>query len=143
MEFNIGDRVRIKKYQDLHEQIGRGCAKLCGKEGVVIDTLWSGSKGTIYKIHVDGYDRPSSIDFPATAIDLVKDLDKKSYAYEFEILDNVVVAKFYEVGEDHKTEIARGHGHIIHEGEPGIAQAASYALKRIYHKITEGTVCHR
>jgi hypothetical protein len=80
MEFNIGDRVRIKRYEDLPEALGRGCAKLCGKDGEIIDKLWSGAKGcTVYKIHLDGYDRPSSIDFPSNAIDLVSELDKKSY----------------------------------------------------------------
>lgn len=141
MEFNIGDRVRIKRYEDLPESLGRGCAKLCGKDGEIIDKLWSGANGcTVYKIHLDGYDRPSSIYFPSNAIDLVSELDKKSYAYEFQYLDNVVVAKFYELGDDYKEEIARGHGHIIHEGKIGIAQAASYALKKILQKLSENNL---
>ena len=111
---------------------------MCGKDGEIVDKLWSGAKGcTIYKIHFDGADRPSSVDFISQSIDLISELDKKAYAYEFDYLDNVVVAKFYEIGEDHKTEIARGHGHIIHEGAVGIAQAASYALKKIMQKISE------
>jgi hypothetical protein len=138
MEFNIGDRVRVRRYEDLPKSLGRGCAKLCGKDGEIIDKLWSGAKGcTVYKIHLDGCDKPSSIDFPSNAIDLVSELDKKSYSYEFEFLDKVVVARFYELGDDYKTEIAKGHGHIIHEGEVGIAQAASYALKKILHTLTE------
>lgn len=138
MEFNIGDRVRIKRYEDLPEELGRGCCKLCGKDGEVIDKLWSGAKSrTVYKIHLDGYDRPSSIDFPSNAIDLVSELDKKTYSYEFEFLDKVVVARFYELGDDYKTEIAKGHGHIIHDGEIGIAQAASYALKKILQNLNE------
>ena len=140
MEFNIGDRVRVKHYEDLPVQMhGRGgMARLCGKDGEIVDKLWSGAKGcTVYKIHFDGCDRTSSIDFPTKAIDLISELDKKTYQYEFAYLDNVVVAKFYEIGEDYKTEIARGHGHIIHEGELGIAQAASYALKKIHQKLSE------
>lgn len=139
MEFNIGERVRIKHYDDLPEQMkNRGIARSCGKDGEIVDKLWSGAKGcTVYKILFDGTTRPSSIDFPAKAIDLISELCKKTYGYEFCYLDNVVVAKFYEIGEDYKTEIARGHGHIIHEGEVGIAQAASYALKKIHQKLTE------
>ena len=57
------------------------------------------------------------------------------YCHEFEYLDNVVVAIFYEIKGEVKTEIARGHGHIIHEGTIGIAQASSYAVKRIYQKL--------
>ena len=138
MEFNIGDRVRIKKYQDLPKELGRGCAKLCGKEGEIMDKLRSSAKGyTVYKICFDGCGHPSSIDFPAAALDLAKDVDKKTYSYEFEILENVVIARFYETSNDRKVELKRGHGHIIHEGELGIAQAASYALKKIYHKLSE------
>jgi hypothetical protein len=139
MNFNIGDRVRVKCYKDLPEHMkSRGMARLCGKDGEIVDNLWSGAKGcTVYKILFDGSARDSSVDFPAEAVDLIYELDKKAYTYEFTYLDNVVAAKFCEIGEDYKTEIARGHGHIIHEGEVGIAQAASYALKMIYKKILE------
>jgi hypothetical protein len=113
-------------------------SRLCGKDGEIVDKLWSGAKGcTVYKIHFDGADRSSSIDFLTKAIDLVSELDKKTYGYEFDFLNNVVVARFYEYGADSKTEIAKGHGHIIHEGAVGIAQAASYALKKINLKLSE------
>lgn len=58
-----------------------------------------------------------------------------AYTYELEHLDNLVVARFYEVSGEAKTELARGHGHVIHEGAVGVAQAASYALKKIYEKL--------
>ena len=60
-----------------------------------------------------------------------------AYSIEFEFLDNLVQAFFYEITENEKVELARGHGHIIHRGALGIAQAASYALKRIYHDLEE------
>jgi len=139
MEFNIGDRVRVKSYEDIPEQIkSRGVSRLCGKDGEIVDKLWSGAKGcTVYKIFFNDAVRTSTIDFPSEAIDLISELDKKTYSYEFSYLDNVVVAKLFEIREESKTEIARGHGHIIHEGEIGIAQAASYALKKIYQKLSE------
>lgn len=142
MEFNIGDRVRVKNYEDLPEQMrNQGSARLCGKDGEIVDKLWSGAKGcTVYRLQIDGAMRQSSIDFPPQAIDLISELDKKTYGYEFDILDNVVVAKFYEIGDDYKTEVERGHGHIIHEGQTGIAQAASYALKKIYQKLSENNL---
>jgi hypothetical protein len=90
----------------------------------------------LYKIHLDGYPKVSSVDFLEDSIDLISELEKKTYRYEIDVLDNVVVAVLYEVGDDYKTEIARGHGHIIHEGEVGVAQAASYALKKIYQKFS-------
>ena len=137
MDFNIGDRVRIKRYEDISD-IGKYWGWLCGKNGEIVDKLWSGAKGcAIYKIHIDGYDKPSSIDFPETAIDLVQEIEKVSYDYQFEYLDNVVVARLYKVTETSRTEIAKGHGHIIHDGAEGIAQAASYALRKIYFNIAE------
>ena len=36
-----------------------------------------------------------------------------TYRYEFEYLENLVVARLYEIDEDdNETEIGRGHGHI-------------------------------
>ena len=40
-----------------------------------------------------------------------------------------------EVTEDSKSSLAKGHGHMIHEGELGVAQAASYACKRLYESL--------
>lgn len=137
MELNIGDLVMVKSYEQLPGSIkNRSLGKLCGKRGVVVDKLWSDAKEcTLYKLQIDGYDNPSSVDFPEQSLERI--CGKKEYSYEFSYLDNVVVAILYELGADSKTEIARGHGHIIHEGAAGIAQAASYALKRIYLKIAE------
>jgi hypothetical protein len=56
------------------------------------------------------------------------------------VADNVVIAVLYAVVGDTKTEIARGHGHIMHEGVLGIAQASSYALKRIYMDLNGGSI---
>lgn len=139
MDFNIGERIRVKNFKELPEQMQtKGVARLCGKDGEIVDKLWSGAKGCyIYRIKFDGYSTNSSVDFVGKAIDLISELDKKAYAYEFDYLDKVVVAYLYEIGENSKTEIARAHGHIIHEGAIGVAQAASYALKKIYQKIIE------
>jgi hypothetical protein len=52
-----------------------------------------------------------------------------------DIAENVVIASLYEVCDPNMRPIAKGHGHIIHEGELGIAQAASYACMRLYKSI--------
>lgn len=57
------------------------------------------------------------------------------YYHEIEYLENVVLVILYEATEDGPVEIARGHGHIIHEGAKGITQATSYALKKIWYKM--------
>ena len=66
--------------------------------------------------------------------------DNVTYCHEFDYLENVVVARFYEIRNDVKTEIGRGHGHIIHEGAIGIAQASSYALKRLFENLNGGSL---
>lgn len=141
MEFNIGERVRIRAYEDMPEGIrNKGVARNSGKDGEIVDKLWSAAKDCMcYHIKLDGMAVVSNVMYTEGMFDRVSDLASKvSYVYEFDYLENVVVARFYEVGEDHKTEIARGHGHIIHEGVLGIAQASAYALKRIMYKIEGG-----
>ena len=136
-EFQIGDRVRVKEYSDIPEGLRtKGVARLHGCVGTIVDKLYSeGNQGYVYSIQLDDYEVKSKKMWRA---EMLEPCDEEvSYGFEFEYLDNVVVAIFYEYGEDSKTEIARGHGHIIHEGAVGIAQAASYALKRLYFKMTD------
>lgn len=56
---------------------------------------------------------------------------------------NLTLVIEYESGRiegDEKTEIGRGHGHIIHSGAFGVAQAAAYALKRIAANLDGGYI---
>lgn len=137
MDFYIGDRVRVRPFERIPEEIrNRGLGKSAGREGEIVDIMNSVAKNcTVYKIHFDGDAHCSRTEFPAGTFDLVSDLEAPSYTYEFEYLENLVVARLYEVTEDGKTEIAKGHGHIFHDGVNGFAQAASYALKKIYYKL--------
>lgn len=134
MEFNIGERIRIRAYEDMPESVrDKGAARGSGKDGEIIDKLWSAARDCmVYRIQFDGVPYASKTLFSEGQFDRISDLMRVSYVYEFDNCDNVVIAIFYEVDRDgNKTEIARGHGHIIHEGALGIAQASSYALKRI------------
>lgn len=139
MEFNIGERVKIKSYWDIPEEArNKGIAKVTNTEGEIVDKLYSEAKGcTVYRIHLDGYDRPSKCDFVEGSFDLV---GGGEYFYEFEYLENLVVARLYEIKDGEKVEIAKGHGHIFHDGAYGIAQAASYALKRICEDLNGGSL---
>lgn len=133
-EIKIGDRVKVKEYYDLPEEFqSRGFARLCGEIGTVEDKFYSeGQKCHLYSIQFDNYATSKKL----WKAEMLESVDEDvSYAYEFDYLDNVVVARLYELREDSKTEIARGHGHIIHEGVMGIAQAASYALRKIFYQI--------
>ena len=141
VNYQIGDRVRVRDYEDFPEHMkNSACAKVAGKEGEIIDVLWShGNNCTFYKIQLDGYDRPSKVNYIEGSFDLIEEEEQaaKTYTYEFDYLDTVVTARLYEVDGDTKTQIAIGHGHIIHDGALGIAQAASYALKRIWLSLEE------
>jgi hypothetical protein len=142
MEFNIGERARIRRYEDMSDSVKhKGIAKNAGNDGEIVDKLWSAARDQmVYRIQFDGFDRYSKTDFVEGTFDRISDLKaRKTYTYEFDFLENVTVARLYEVDEDgNKTEIAKGHGHLIHDGALGIAQSASYALKRIYQDLNGG-----
>jgi hypothetical protein len=143
MEFNIGERVRIRRYEDMPDSVKhKGIAKNSGNDGEIVDKLWSAARDCmVYRIQFDDNSRVSKTDFDEGTFDRIEDLMEVTYAHEFEYLDNVVIGIFYEVDQDgNKTEIARGHGHIIHEGALGIAQASAYALKKLYEKMNGGKV---
>ena len=150
-EFDIGDRVRIKDYTEISDtnkakviketpyKWNQGKARLSGEEGLIVDKLYSEAHSRfIYFVHFDGYEKTSHAQFDAESLELIKD-EPITYCHEFEYLENVVLCKFYEVKGDTKTELIRGHGHILHEGALGIAQASAYALKKIWLKM-EGKV---
>lgn len=61
------------------------------------------------------------------------------YWHEITYLDNVVLVVLYEATETGPVELARHHGHILHKGAKGIAQATGYAMKRIWEQMKEGT----
>ena len=54
---------------------------------------------------------------------------------KIDIARNIVIATLYEDYDTIKKPLRRGHGHIIHDGELGIAQAASYACRRLYESL--------
>lgn len=136
-KFTIGDRVRVRPYSELPEEAKtKSTAPLCGKDGEIVDIVYSNAQHHLYYvIHLDGYDKPSAKMFTDDCLDLVQEEVPATYRYDFDYLENVVVAKFIEVRDGNETELARGHGHIIHEGALGIAQAASYACRQIWGKM--------
>lgn len=144
MNFNIGDRVRVLEYKDIPEGIRhKGYGKNVGMEGEIVDILWSNYRESyVYRIQFDGCNEPSRTDFIEGSFELIPEEDKPAYSYEFEFLENMVVARLYETKGDSKTEIANGHGHIIHDGIIGLTQAASWAIKKVYETVNGGTIDH-
>lgn len=121
--FKVNDHVRMKA--------------LAALTGTITDKFVSVSGGeTIYGFKSDD----AKIKRLVLESEIEHYEEPLSYRHEFEYLDTAVVAKFFEIRGKHETEIARGHGHIIQEGALGIAQASSYALKKLYEKLNGGKV---
>ena len=111
-------------------KIGQAVQTAEGKDrGKVVDILRSEvTEVTFYRVvlDIDGRAVPRLVD--EGSLEAVKEFDYDSVHIEFSIDPTIVVARMY-VGNK---EVARGHGHMIHEDELGVAQAASWALKKIY-----------
>ena len=139
-KFNIGDKVRVRPYEKLPEEIkNKGLAKGAGKIGEIVDVVYSNAKDSyIYKIRFDDCKMISRTDFPEGSFDLATEPEAATYTYEIEVAENLVVARLYQVEDGKKTEVAKGHGHIFHDGAYGVAQAASYACKRLWFAVEEG-----
>lgn len=152
MEFNIGDRIKVKEYSELsdNQKAKKGdnprCftsrkACLCGLMGKIVDKMYSEAYDVfIYRVQFDGFNSPSSASFTADAFYILLPIEEVEYTYDIKVEDNVVVANLYEVRGEEKKWIARGHGHILNDGVNGFAQAASYALKKIYEKLNGGSL---
>lgn len=119
-KFNIGDEVRDTSTNE---------------SGTVTDRMYSEAKGKflfVIKPHSGG----RSFVRPEDEIELF--LKPTEYKIKTDIADNVVVVIISEVRAGNEVEVCRGHGHIIHDGAEGIAQALSYASRRAFGSIDSG-----
>ena len=58
-----------------------------------------------------------------------------TYTWEAHIDGNVAVVTMNAKQGDKEWVYARGHAHIIHDGEAGMAQAVSYAARRMFESL--------
>lgn len=114
-KFKVGERVVTEagtgRVEDIYRS-GVGCAY-----GVVVD----GKGGMLF---FEDELKPAPVE--------------KEYSMDIriDVAQNIVIATLYEdCGEAIKKPIKRGHGHIIHDGALGVAQAASYACRRMYESL--------
>ena len=117
--FNIGDNVYIN---DL------------GKSGKVVDKMYSEAYSQyFFEVEYDGTTNLFQAD------DLMEEVvEQAKYHYTIELHEGAVIAVLYETIGDTIREVARNHGHVMHQGALGFAQAASYALKKIYTNLAGG-----
>lgn len=133
MEFNINDRVQIKDFDSLPEdRKNRNWGKVCGKVGVVVDKLFSeAAQMSVYKILLDGATAPSSINFTGDMLEAVA--GGGAIEVSITVEENLVIARMYQNGK----EVRYNHAHVFHEGLAGVAQAVSYACKRLSMSFEE------
>jgi uncharacterized FAD-dependent dehydrogenase len=114
------------------------------KIGDRVETNWIGiGKVTdiMYSAHKDEYiyeatnEENSSAMFSEDELTLVPEEKNYSMTIQIDIAQNVVIATLFSENDDIKSPLAKGHAHIIHEGDLGIAQAASFACKRLYQSL--------
>ena len=126
MEFNIQDTVRVVSYEELpYELKNKAIAKACGKEGEIVDRLYFEAEGGyIYRVRLEGSRSVSTINFTE---EMLEPSGGNDIEVETVIEDNLVIIRMYQNGE----EIRHHHAHIFNDGIAGIAQAVSYAAKRL------------
>ncbi len=133
MPFNIGDVVKQKRDP-----------KALTEKGTIVDKMYSEADSKfIYKVLFENNIRSFTMFYNEEDLEICDEVkDKAQYTVETEILNNVVIVKILKSEKDSlvKEELVRGHGHIIHEGDIGIVQALSYALKKAYEKINGGKI---
>lgn len=114
------------------------------KIGDLVETNWIGvGKVTdvMYSAHKKAFTYEVTNEEAAVQLFAEEELetvtDKKGYSMtiQIDVASNVVIATLYRETEDLKGVLAKGHGHMIHEGALGVAQAASYACKRLYESL--------
>lgn len=119
MKFQVGEKVRIGS-----------------REGTVVDVMSSRSrKYDLYEIQFDGESLPDETFYEEDSLKKIVEADT-DISFKIDIAENVVVAIMMKGGK----QIGRGHGHIIHEGAIGVAQAASYACKMLYSNMNGGSM---
>lgn len=123
MEFKIGERVYSKSRNNY---------------GVIVDKLSSATRVdyVMYVLRMDG----SQYHVQVLGDDLVS-ATHRNLGFEITLEDGVAIAGMYEVNADgRKEELMRGHAHFLSNDEVGVAQAASYAMKRVFTSMNNGSV---
>lgn len=117
-KFKIGDRVRLVERPEI--------------EGVVTDVYGSTfTTDVLYEITADNdislFRQEGQLE-PAPII--------KVYSFEAIVDASAAVVTMFDVTDENaKTVVSRGHAHILHDGEVGMAQAVSFAARRMFEAL--------
>ena len=117
-KFQIGDRVRIPAKQET-----------CG----VVSDIWSSvaQSRTMYEvINEDNGNKGLYAEEQLEPAPI-----PTSYSFEAHISGNVAVVTMNATQGEKTWVYARGHAHILHNGEVGMAQAVSFAARRMFEEL--------
>lgn len=133
MEFKIGDKIKVIPYEELPEKgKSKGVARACGREGVIIDKLYSSKENRyIYKVQLETFNAPSSIDFTDDMLRFAG--GGTTLTLKATIESDGVAIELYK-GD---TRLKRSFGRLLYDGEYGVAQAASWAAKLLMRSYEE------
>lgn len=116
-EFEIGDRVKIPSKAN----------KIC-----VVKDIWHSIANAIVMYSVE--DEMGNCGLYA-ANQLEPAPNPTKYSFEAVIDGNCAVVVMNATQGEKTWVYARGHAHILHDGEVGMAQAISYAAKRMFESL--------
>lgn len=117
-KFQIGDRVKIPSKQDV-----------CGN----VTDIWSSmvQDRTMYEVTCEGTGYKGMY----AEAQLEPAPIPTKYSFEAVIDGNCAVVTMNATQGEKSWVYARGHAHILHNGEVGMAQAVSYAAKRMFESL--------
>lgn len=117
-KFQMGDRVKIPSKQDVF--------------GVVSD-IWSSlaQVRTMYEVTLEGNGTKGL--YAEEQLELAP--IPTTYTFEANIDGNVAVVTMTATQGEKTWIYSRGHAHILHDGEVGMAQAVSYAARRMFEAL--------
>ena len=110
MMFDAGD---VARYIETGEDV-KILDVLEGRDNVVYLAQCE-KTGTMYYLDDDDLERTENGEFE----------------HEITVSDSVAMVTLYQTVGGRRTILARGHGHIIHDGAVGYAQAIGFAFSRI------------
>ena len=117
-KFQLGDRVKIPSKQDVI---------------AVVDDIWCSmtKEKPIYEVTYESNGNKGM--YAEDQLELAP--IPTEYSWEAHIEGNVAVVVMNATQGDKTWVYARGHAHILHDGEVGMAQAISFAAKRMFESL--------
>ena len=115
--FKVGDRVKLPSKK---EQIG------------TVSDIWSSlvQSCVMYAVDTEGGHRGLYMEDQLEPAPI-----PITYTFSVTLENNVAVVAMIANQEENTWVYARGHAHILHDGETGMAQAVSFAAKRMFESL--------